>query len=123
MAPGLVQEWWVTRRSGYPVVGAVGVAGQAQGSRSFIRRVLHLDPCAWPGSGRTRRRDGIPASAPPVLGAGQPSVVLSEAVNSGPVRHAEEQAIHSERSVRQRSRCGDPRLDELDEGECRANAS
>jgi hypothetical protein len=60
MAPGLVQEWWVTRRSGYPVVGAVGVAGQAQGSRSFIRRVLHLDPCAWPASEEPADATGYP---------------------------------------------------------------
>jgi hypothetical protein len=58
-------------------VGAESVAGQTQGSRSFSRRVLHLDPCAWPAVGRIRRRDGIPASAPPVLGRPTPRVPLA----------------------------------------------
>ena len=43
-------------------IGAGGIADHGQGSRSYSRRVLHLDPCPWPALGRARRRDGIPAS-------------------------------------------------------------
>jgi hypothetical protein len=38
-----------------------------QGSMSFSRRVLHMDPCPWPAQRQGRRRDGIPAPAPHVL--------------------------------------------------------
>jgi hypothetical protein len=64
-------------------IGAEGVADQARGSRSFSRRVLHLDPRAWPTSGRARRRDGIPASTPPFIRAEQTTVVLSACCNEG----------------------------------------
>ena len=66
-APGWPQGWargWV----GYRVarvsrhVGARGVADQGQASRSFSRRVLHLDACPWSATRHARRRDGIPAS-------------------------------------------------------------
>jgi hypothetical protein len=44
-------------------VSSRGVAGQRQGSMSFSRRVLHMDPCPWPAPRQARRRDGIPAVA------------------------------------------------------------
>jgi hypothetical protein len=50
---------WVSRH-----VGNRGVADQGQGSMSFSRRVLHMDPCPWPAPRQGRRRDGIPTYAP-----------------------------------------------------------
>jgi hypothetical protein len=44
-------------------VGSRGVADQGQGSMSFSRRVLHMDPCPWPAPRQCRRRDGIPTYA------------------------------------------------------------
>lgn len=71
---------------------AEGIAGHAQGSRSYIRRVLHLDPCVWPALGRVRRRDGIPASALSVIASRITTVVLSACCNERS-RSAEVQAI------------------------------
>jgi hypothetical protein len=66
-------------------IGVKGAVSQAWGSRSFSRRVLHLDPHAWPTSGRARRRDGIPASTPPFIRAEQTTVVLSACCNEGSI--------------------------------------
>jgi hypothetical protein len=65
--------------------GVKGAVSQAWGSRSFSRRVLHLDLHAWPTSGRARRRDGIPASTPPFIRAEQTTVVLSACCNEGSI--------------------------------------
>jgi hypothetical protein len=58
----------------------------AQQASSSSSRVLHLDPRPWPATGRARRRDGIPASAPPVLRSGQPASCCPRAVSSGQQR-------------------------------------
>jgi hypothetical protein len=44
-------------------VRSEGVADQGQGSMSFSRRALHMDPCPWPALRQSRRRDGIPTHA------------------------------------------------------------
>lgn len=41
-------------------VSAEDGGSRVQGSMSFSRWVLHIDPCTRPASGRARRRDGIP---------------------------------------------------------------
>ncbi len=54
-------------------VGAEGVAGQAQGSRSFSRRVLHLDPCAPPLQDEPADATGYPLQPHPSARAKPPS--------------------------------------------------
>jgi hypothetical protein len=59
----------------YPATSAPGgVAGQGQGSMSFSRRVLHMDPCPWPALSQVCRRDGIPAFAASYPVAGRHTV-------------------------------------------------
>jgi hypothetical protein len=52
-------------------VGSGGVADQGQGSMSFSRRVLHMDPCPWPAPRQGCRRDGIPTYAFSCLATGR----------------------------------------------------
>ena len=87
MAQGWAREWWGTEDAGIPSIGAEGVAGGGQGSRSFSCRVRHLDPYPPPASGRARRRDGIPASAPPFMRAEQLPSCCPRAVRSATTRH------------------------------------
>jgi hypothetical protein len=41
-------------------VGSEGVADQGQGSMSFSRRVLHMDPCPWPAPSKAADATGYP---------------------------------------------------------------
>jgi hypothetical protein len=79
----LGREWWGTRgaRVSRPI-GAEGEAGQARGSRSFSRRVLHLDPA--PGLLQDEPADATGyALPPPFIRAEQTTVVVSACCNEG----------------------------------------
>jgi hypothetical protein len=41
-------------------VGSEGVADQGQGSMSFSRWVLHMDPCPWPAPSKAADATGYP---------------------------------------------------------------
>lgn len=47
MVPGFKRLWWVTMTWVSRRIGAKGATDQGQVSRSFSRRVLHLDTCPW----------------------------------------------------------------------------
>ena len=62
-------------------VGSEGVADQGQGSMSFSRRVLHMDPCPWPAPRQGRRRVGIPTYPLPCPARGRHTPHLRELVS------------------------------------------
>jgi hypothetical protein len=70
MVPGLVRKWGSPAARVSRHVGSGHLADQGQGSMSFSRRVLHMDPCPWSAPMHVADVTGYPLTHPHVLRQG-----------------------------------------------------